>query len=82
MRCYDVVVRTTVNLDDDVLQAARAVARIEQRALGVVISDLVRKGLAPQQPQTDDESGFPVIAVPANTPPLTDEMVQRALEET
>lgn len=81
VRCYDAPVRTTINLDDDVLEAARAVARTERRALGVVISDLVRRGLVPQQPRIDDEAGFPVFHVRSGTAPITDEMVQCALEE-
>lgn len=81
MRCYDALVRTTINLDDDALEAARAIARMEHRALGVVISDLVRRGLAPQQPRIDDEDGFPVFRVGPDAAPITDEMVQGALEE-
>jgi hypothetical protein len=73
--------RTTVNLDDDVLETARAIARLEQRALGVVISDLVRRGLVPSQPRVDDEGGFPVFRVQRGSAPITDEMVQAALEE-
>lgn len=81
MRCYDAQVRTTINLDDDVLEAARAVARMERRSLGVVISELVRRGLVPQQLRIDDEDGFPVFRVRPGAPPITDEMVRGALEE-
>jgi len=59
MRC----VRTTINLDDDVLETTRAIARAERRALGAVVSDLVRRGLVPPQPRIDDEDGFPVFRV-------------------
>lgn len=81
MRCYDARVRTTLNLDDDVAEAARAIARTEGRPLGVVVSDLMRRGLAPQEPRIDEEDGFPVFRVPPGTPPLTDEMVREALED-
>jgi hypothetical protein len=81
MRCYDAPVRTTLNLDDDVAEAARAIARTEQRPLGVVVSELMRRGLVPQQHRLDDEEGFPVFRVPPGTRPLTDAMVQRALED-
>jgi hypothetical protein len=73
--------RTTINVDDDVLDAARAIARSERRALGAVLSDLVRRGLVPSQPRIDDEEGFPVFRVHPRTAPITDEMVQGALEE-
>jgi hypothetical protein len=53
----------------------------DRRLLGVVISDLVRRGFAPQPPRLDDELGFPVFRVPAGAPPITDEVVQRALAD-
>jgi hypothetical protein len=74
-------VRTTINLDDDVLETARAMARVERRSLGTVVSDLVRRGLAPSQPRIDAEEGFPVFQVRQRAAPITDEMVQAALEE-
>jgi hypothetical protein len=39
--------RTTLDLDDDVLQAAKELAAVQQTTAGKVISDLVRKALAP-----------------------------------
>ncbi|MGI9118997.1 MAG: ribbon-helix-helix protein, CopG family [Acidimicrobiales bacterium] len=42
--------RTTVNLDDDVLAAARERARREGRNLGEVISELVRAALTGEAP--------------------------------
>lgn len=74
--------RTTINLDDDVLEVARAVARTERRPLGVVISDLMRRGLVPSMPRLEEEDGFPVFRVPPGSAPITDEMVQSALEDS
>lgn len=74
--------RTTVNLDEDVLHAARAIARSEQRGLGAVVSDLARRGLAPSPEVIADEDGFPVFRVQAGSRPITDAMVDRALEES
>lgn len=37
--------RTTLDIDDDVLQAAKELARRERSTAGKVISDLVRKAL-------------------------------------
>ena len=37
--------RTTVALDDDVLAAAKAIARVEQRPTGKVLSELARAGI-------------------------------------
>ena len=38
--------RTTLQLDDDVLAAARVLARQRRRSLGDVISDLARQALS------------------------------------
>lgn len=71
--------RTTVDIADDVLAAAREIAAAERRSLGSVISELARRGLTPARVETDD--GLPVIRVPSGTPPITPEMVLRALDE-
>jgi hypothetical protein len=71
--------RTTLNLDDDVVAAARELAAGERRSLGSVISALARQGLTPARVEADDD--LPVIRVPAGTPPITPEMVRRALDE-
>lgn len=59
--------RTTLDIDDDVVAAARELARNERRSLGSVISELARRGLTPARVETDD--GLPVIRVPAGTRP-------------
>jgi len=71
--------RTTLDIDDDVVMAARELAAAERRSLGAVVSELARRGLAPAQVESDGE--LPVIRVPAGTPPITPEMVRRALDE-
>lgn len=72
--------RTTLQIDDDILNAARSLAETEQRSLGEVISSLARRGLAPQ-PQEDSDHGFPVFSVPADATPITPQMVRRAAED-
>ena len=74
--------RTTLNLDDDVLETTRAIARAERRALGAVVSDLVRRGLVPAELRLDEEDGFPVFRLHHPAQPMTDEMVRSALEES
>jgi hypothetical protein len=71
--------RTTLELDDDVVAAARELAAGERRSLGSVISELARRGLTPARVET--EGDLPVIRVPAGTQPITAEMVRRALDE-
>lgn len=72
--------RTTVAIDDDVLEAARSLARSEQRSLGEVISDLARQGLSPP-PRLSVRSGFPVFEVSPEAPPITPERVRELFDE-
>ena len=71
--------RTTLQIDDDVIAAARELAAAERRSLGSVVSELARRGLTPARVATVD--GLPVIHVPGDSPPITPEMVRRALDE-
>lgn len=74
-------VRTTVNLDDDVLAAARALAAAERRSLGAVVSELIRRGLVPRGDRLGEEDGFPVFSVARDAPAITPEMVDAGLDE-
>ena len=71
--------RTTLELDDDVVAAARELAAEGRRSLGSVISELARRGLTPARIEADGD--LPVIRVPAGTPPVTPQMVRRALHD-
>jgi hypothetical protein len=71
--------RTTLDLSDDVLAAARELAATERRSLGAVVSDLARRGLTPARVEADGD--LPVIRVPTGSPAITPEMVRRALDE-
>jgi hypothetical protein len=72
--------RTTISLDDDVLQEAKAYARSRDIALGKAVSELVRRGLdAPLK--TKVVNGFHVVDLPADLPPITSEDVRRLLDE-
>ena len=73
--------RTTLNLDEDVLAAARALAAADRRSLGEVVSDLARRGLRPSQLRLSEEDGFPVFSVAAGAPAITADMVQAGLDE-
>lgn len=74
-------VRTTVNLDDDVVEAARCIAAAEKRSLGDVLSELIRRGLSPRQVEFEEEDGFPVFAVAPGAAAITPDMVKAALDE-
>jgi len=48
--------RTTLDIDDDVLDAAKERARRERKTAGQVVSELLRRALTlPEQPRTVNE---------------------------
>jgi hypothetical protein len=72
--------RTTLNLDDDLLRAARSLARQRGESLGAVVSGLLREALAPEA-DLAYEMDVPVFVVREDAPPITPEMVEAAGEE-
>jgi hypothetical protein len=76
--------RTTLDIDDDVLQAAKELARAEKRTAGDVISELVRQALT-RSPESVDISeleivdGIPVL--PSRGGLVTKELIDRLIEE-
>ena len=72
--------RTTLAIDDDILVAAKAMARQQNRSLGEIISDLARKSL--RRPESCSErNGIPLLGGNPNTPPVTLEMVNALRDE-
>jgi hypothetical protein len=49
--------RTTLDIDADILKAAKVVAEAERKTLGQVLSELVRKGLAGSAGGPSSETG-------------------------
>ena len=52
--------RTTLDIDEDVLAAAKELAELHGSTAGKVLSELARKGLAPTRPSTL-RNGVPVL---------------------
>jgi hypothetical protein len=73
--------RTTLDLEPDVLAAARALARSEGTSLGRAVGILVRRGLEPSLPTGSSPSGFPTFAVSSTARPITPEDVRAALDD-
>jgi len=72
--------RTTLNLDDDVLELLKDYAENRSVALGKAASELVRRGLeAPVQ--TRMVNGFHAVILPANSPQVTAEKIKQLLED-
>ncbi|MBV1705157.1 MAG: CopG family transcriptional regulator [Hyphomicrobiales bacterium] len=66
--------RTTVTIDDDVLHAARSIARGDGRTLGEVLSELARVGPAPTK-SVGKRNGIPQLAARAKGVAVTLAMV-------
>jgi hypothetical protein len=60
---HGIKVRTTITLDDDVFEAAHALASASGKRLGEVVSHLARRGLE-AAPAKKRGKSFPVFAVP------------------
>ncbi len=73
-------VRTTLSIDDDVLQAARALAAARGESVGAVVSALARKGLKPSAPIAY-RADFPVFEVRESAPVFGPDEVGRALDD-
>lgn len=72
--------RTTLSLDDDVLLAAKAIAKQQGRTLGEVVSELARRSL--QRPVSRAErNGIPLLAACPDTAPVTLDMVNALRDE-
>jgi hypothetical protein len=74
--------RTTLEIDDDVIQAAREMARLKNQGLGRAISDLARRGLAPESsPVIELQDGIPVWKHGPDAVAVTSEMVRNLAED-
>ncbi len=54
---YTGVMRTTLDIDPDVLQAAKELAKREHKTAGQVVSDLLRSALNQRRTENSDGSG-------------------------
>jgi hypothetical protein len=76
--------RTTLDIDDDILSAARELARAEGRTIGEIISDLARQALTAPIPGLAETgqvalSKWPTL--PSRGGIVTTEIVKRIQEE-
>jgi hypothetical protein len=78
--CDDSRVRTTLDIDDDVLQAARELAENRRKTTGQVLSDLARQALAPSGRKTV-RNGVPLLSRRRGGPKPTMELVNRLRDE-
>jgi len=68
--------RTTLTLDDDILELAMRQAKLRGVSLGKTVSDLVRRGLTAATP-CQDKKGLIVFQLPKDSPKVTTDEVRR-----
>lgn len=73
--------RTTINIEDDALAAAKAYARARALKLGPAISELIRRGNEVKLP-IKRSKGVWVFDLPPDSPKVTSRMVEQLLDES
>jgi hypothetical protein len=75
-------VRTTLDIDDDVLQAAKELGGMQKKTAGQILSELARKALAPApQPRARIRNGVPLLPSRPGAPIMTMADVNRLRDE-
>ncbi len=80
--------RTTLNIDDDLLLAVKEVARRESKSAGAVVSSLLRESLVRNGPGSQGvQDGEPAVEYgfrpfPKRGGVVTNELIDRLREET
>ena len=72
--------RTTLALDDDILELAARQAKLRGVSLSKTVSDLLRRGLSAPTPSRQ-KGGIVVFQLPTDSPPVTTEEVRRIESE-
>jgi hypothetical protein len=74
-------VRTTLDLEKDILLAAKEIARQRGNTVGQVVSDLARQALTRRAP-VSKKHGLPLFPVQPNAGVVTLELVNHLRDET
>jgi hypothetical protein len=77
----DLGMRTTLDIDADVLQAAKELATQRGTTAGKVLSELARRGLRPSDSHATERHGVPLLPPRPDTEPVTLETVNRLRDE-
>jgi hypothetical protein len=72
--------RTTVDLDEDILKVAKHLAQERGQSLGRVLSDLARQALQPVCQTTVKHRVIPTLPRKAGARPVTAQIIKELLE--
>jgi hypothetical protein len=73
--------RTTLEIEDDVLEVAKGMAKHQCVSLGKAVSLLMRKAITPSSSSPTVRNGLRVISRQGNTKPVTLDVVNQLRDE-
>ena len=74
-------VRTTIDIDDEILLTVKQIAQQRRTTASKVVSSLLRESLEPRSFDVAYRNGVPVLPRPASAPVVTNELIERLLNE-
>ena len=78
----DQAVRTTLDIDEDVLETAKELAARRGTTAGRILSELARSALAPRGRSLRKRNGVPILPPRRQAGLVTPEVVNRLRDET
>ncbi len=78
---YDSIMRTTLDLDEDVLLVAKQLAAQRGKTAGQIVSELVRKALEPKKPPKT-RNGVSLFSPKSGARKPSLQMINRLRDET
>lgn len=77
----DLQMRTTLDIDEDILESAKEIAARRGTTAGRVLSDLARSALTPRDRVPRKRNGVPLLPEQPGTRLVTSEIVNRLRDE-
>jgi len=78
---YARTMRTTLDIDDELLLTVKEIAQQRKTTAGSVVSSLLRESLQPKRFKLEYRNGVPLLPRRPNGPVVTTELVNRLREE-
>lgn len=72
--------RTTIDLDEELLRTAKSISELKGQTLSRVVSDLAWKGLRAETEVFSSRNGFPILALRPGALPVTPQHVAEMLD--
>jgi hypothetical protein len=78
---YDFSMRTTLEIEDEILLTVKEIALQRKMTAGSVVSSLLREALQPKSFKPEYRNGVPLLPHRPNGPVVTTELVNRLRDE-